>query len=40
VQEINERLRDRFAIEETTVQAEAEPCRTEDLVHVVPHNGP
>jgi cobalt-zinc-cadmium efflux system protein len=39
VQEINDRLRQQFGIEETTVQAEAEPCRTEDLVHVVPHNG-
>ena len=39
VQEINDCLRQQFGIEETTVQAEAEPCRTEDLVHVVPHNG-
>ena len=39
VQAINDRLGQRFGIQETTVQAEAEPCRTEDLVHVVPHNG-
>jgi len=39
VQVINDRLRQQFGIEETTVQAEAEPCRTEDLVHVVPHIG-
>ncbi len=38
VQAINDRLRDEFAILETTVQAEAEPCRTEDLVHIVAHN--
>jgi cobalt-zinc-cadmium efflux system protein len=34
---INERLAERFGITETTVQTEAEPCRTADLIHVVAH---
>ena len=38
VQAVNDRLREQFGILETTVQAEAEPCRTQELVHVVPHN--
>ncbi len=37
VEEINRRLIERFGIAETTVQAEGGPCRTEDLIHVVPH---
>jgi len=37
VRVINERLRDEFSILETTVQVEAEPCRTEELIHIVPH---
>jgi len=37
VYEINERLRERFDIAETTVQTESVPCRTEELIHIVPH---
>jgi cobalt-zinc-cadmium efflux system protein len=37
VEEINRRLSDRFGIAETTVQVEGGPCRTEDLIHIVPH---
>jgi cobalt-zinc-cadmium efflux system protein len=37
VQRIDACLADRFGITETTIQTEREPCRTEDLVHVVPH---
>ena len=35
--EINQRLSDRFDIAETTVQTESVPCRTEALIHIVPH---
>ena len=37
VEEINRRLNERFGIAETTVQVEGGPCRTEDLIHIVPH---
>ena len=37
VEEINRRLLERFGIAETTVQVEGGPCRTEDLIHIVPH---
>ena len=37
VEEINHRLSERFGIGETTVQVESGPCRTEDLIHIVPH---
>lgn len=37
VREIGHRLSERFGIGETTVQVESGPCRTEDLIHVVPH---
>jgi cobalt-zinc-cadmium efflux system protein len=37
VREINHRLNERFGIGETTVQVESGPCRTEDLIHIVPH---
>ena len=35
--EINERLSREFSIAETTVQVESVPCRTNDLIHIVPH---
>jgi cobalt-zinc-cadmium efflux system protein len=35
---VNHRMKERFGILETTVQAEARPCRTDQLVHIVPHN--
>jgi cobalt-zinc-cadmium efflux system protein len=35
--EINERLSTRFDIAETTVQTESVPCRTDQLIHIVPH---
>ncbi len=34
----NEQLRLRFAIYETTIQTERQPCRTNNLIHVVPHH--
>lgn len=37
VRAVNRRLSDRFGITETTIQVENEPCRTEELIHVVPH---
>jgi len=37
VSAINERLSDAYGISETTVQAEKEPCRTDELIHIVPH---
>jgi cobalt-zinc-cadmium efflux system protein len=37
VAEINRRLEREYGITETTVQVESGPCRTEDLIHVVPH---
>ena len=37
VVEINHRLGEQFGISETTVQVESGPCRTEDLIHIVPH---
>lgn len=37
VEEITHRLGERFGIGETTVQVESGPCRTEDLIHIVPH---
>ncbi len=37
VREINHRLSEEFGISETTVQVEGGPCRTEDLIHIVPH---
>lgn len=37
VEEISHRLNERFGIGETTVQVESGPCRTEDLIHIVPH---
>ncbi len=37
VTEINHRLAEQFGISETTVQVESGPCRTEDLIHIVPH---
>jgi len=41
VRAINDELRVHFGITETTIQTESEPCRTEDLIHVVPHrDGP
>jgi cobalt-zinc-cadmium efflux system protein len=36
--EISERLTKRFDIAETTVQTESIPCRTDELIHVVPHH--
>jgi cobalt-zinc-cadmium efflux system protein len=35
--EITERLSKRFHIAETTVQIESVPCRTNALIHIVPH---
>jgi cobalt-zinc-cadmium efflux system protein len=35
--EINARLSGRFGIAETTVQTESVPCRTDELIHIVPH---
>lgn len=37
VAEINRRLNDQYGISETTVQVESGPCRTEDLIHIMPH---
>lgn len=37
VRAINGTLSSRFGISETTIQAERAPCRTDELVHVVPH---
>jgi cobalt-zinc-cadmium efflux system protein len=37
VDEINARLARDFGIVETTVQTEREPCRTDELIHIVPH---
>ncbi len=37
VQVVNEELSKHFGIAETTVQAESQPCRTEALIHLVPH---
>ena len=34
---INERLGETYGIAETTVQTEREPCRTDELIHIVPH---
>ena len=34
---VNKRLRETYGIAETTVQTEKEPCRTDELIHVVPH---
>lgn len=39
VESINHALARRFGIVETTVQTEREPCRTSELVHIVPHAG-
>lgn len=36
--EITDRLTKRFDIAETTVQTESIPCRTDELIHVVPHH--
>jgi len=36
--EINDRLSSRFNIAETTVQIESVPCRTDELIHIVPHH--
>ncbi|UCC68882.1 MAG: cation transporter [Armatimonadota bacterium] len=38
VRAINDELRLRFQIAETTVQTERTPCRTDELIHVVPHS--
>jgi cobalt-zinc-cadmium efflux system protein len=41
VHTISEHLNERFGIAEATIQTECEPCRTNDLIHVVPHrDGP
>jgi cobalt-zinc-cadmium efflux system protein len=37
VNAINRELDSRFGIVETTIQTEREPCRTDELIHVVPH---
>ncbi len=37
VQAVNEELGKHFGIAETTIQAESQPCRTEALIHLVPH---
>jgi cobalt-zinc-cadmium efflux system protein len=34
---INGELTRRFGISETTIQVEKEPCRTAELIHIVPH---
>jgi len=36
---INDTLRVGFGIVETTIQTEREPCRTDELIHLVPHRG-
>lgn len=36
---INDTLRLRFGIIETTLQTEQEACRTDELIHLVPHRG-
>jgi cobalt-zinc-cadmium efflux system protein len=36
---INDTLRLRFGIIETTIQTEQEACRTDELIHLVPHRG-
>ncbi len=38
VRAINDELRLRFEIAETTIQTERVPCRTDELIHVVPHH--
>jgi cobalt-zinc-cadmium efflux system protein len=38
VEEITRRMVQQFGIGETTIQVEAGPCRTEDLIHIVPHH--
>ncbi len=37
VQAVNDDLRVRFGITETTIQTERDPCRTDELIHLVPH---
>jgi len=37
VQAVNDELGKHFGIAETTIQAESQPCRTEELIHLVPH---
>jgi cobalt-zinc-cadmium efflux system protein len=37
VRAVNEELSRHFGIAETTIQAESQPCRTEELIHLVPH---
>jgi cobalt-zinc-cadmium efflux system protein len=37
VDAINRELSHRFGITETTIQTEREPCRTDELIHIVPH---
>ncbi len=34
---VNDQLRVRFGITETTIQTEKDPCRTDELIHLVPH---
>lgn len=35
--DVNARLSERFHITETTIQTESVPCRTDELIHIVPH---
>lgn len=37
VKAVNDQLRVSYGITETTIQTEREPCRTDQLVHIVPH---
>jgi cobalt-zinc-cadmium efflux system protein len=39
VKAINDVLRLHYQIVETTIQTEREPCRTSELIHLVPHRG-
>jgi len=38
VKAVNDELRVRYGITETTLQTEEEPCRTNELIHLVPHH--
>lgn len=37
VRAVSDELRVRFGIAETTIQTERDPCRTDELIHLVPH---
>jgi len=37
VRAVSDELHVRFGIDETTIQTERDPCRTDELIHLVPH---